>query len=67
MTTAEEVEIIERFNVCRDPKDNCFLDLAVNGKADFLITGDDDLLVLNSFQDVEIMTAVAFVNRFVNT
>lgn len=31
---------------CRDPKDNKFLELALDGKADFLITGDQDLLVL---------------------
>jgi predicted nucleic acid-binding protein len=32
--------------LCRDPKDQAFLDLAENGKADLLVTGDDDLLVL---------------------
>jgi putative PIN family toxin of toxin-antitoxin system len=31
---------------CRDVKDQPFLDLAENGKADLLVTGDDDLLVL---------------------
>ena len=31
---------------CRDPKDQKFLDLALSSKVDFLVTGDDDLLVL---------------------
>lgn len=65
MAEAEMVEIIERFNVCRDTKDNCFLDLAINGRADFLITGDEDLLVLNPFQDTEIISADSFVKRFI--
>ncbi|MDJ0578655.1 putative toxin-antitoxin system toxin component, PIN family [Crocosphaera sp.] len=50
LTTSQNVIIVERFNVCRDTKDNCFLNLAVNGKANFIITGDKDLLVLNPFQ-----------------
>jgi len=66
IATAERVQILERFSICRDPKDNCFLDLAVNGQADFLITGDDDLLILNPFQNIEILTAVSFINRFIN-
>ncbi|MCX5961586.1 MAG: putative toxin-antitoxin system toxin component, PIN family [Cyanobacteria bacterium] len=65
MVAAEMIEIIERFDVCRDTKDNCFLDLAVNGQADFLITGDEDLLVLNPFQNTEIISADSFTKRFI--
>jgi putative PIN family toxin of toxin-antitoxin system len=32
--------------LCRDPRDQAFLDLAQSGKADVLVTGDEDLLVL---------------------
>jgi hypothetical protein len=32
--------------VCRDASDQPFLDLAQSGKADLLVTGDDDLLIL---------------------
>ena len=43
----EAIGISKLFPVlCRDPKDQAFLDLAENGKADLLVTGDDDLLVL---------------------
>jgi uncharacterized protein len=52
----EWVEILNHFEDCRDKKDNFLLDLAVSGKADYLITGDADLLVLNPFHHVEIMT-----------
>ncbi|MCP3962053.1 MAG: putative toxin-antitoxin system toxin component, PIN family [bacterium] len=46
---------------CRDPKDDKFLELAVNGKARYLITGDQDLLVLNPFRDVAIVTPDQFL------
>lgn len=64
LAITEDLKIIEQFNVCRDAKNNCFLDLAVNGKADFLITGDDDLLVLNPFQNIEIIKAESFLRNF---
>ena len=51
----EQIEITEHFTDCRDPKDNFFLDLCVSGNADYLITGDDDLLVLNPFRSVKII------------
>ncbi|MEL6384409.1 MAG: putative toxin-antitoxin system toxin component, PIN family [Cyanobacteria bacterium J06626_18] len=43
---------VSKISACRDPKDNQILELAVDGKASFIITGDDDLLVLNPFQNV---------------
>ena len=43
----ETIELAERCQVvCRDASDQPFLDLAQNGKADLLVTGDDDLLAL---------------------
>jgi putative PIN family toxin of toxin-antitoxin system len=41
---------------CRDPKDNKFLSLALSGEADFIISGDHDLLVLNPYHWVRILT-----------
>ena len=61
MATAELVEITERITACRDPKDDKFLELAVNGRADLIVTGDGDLLVLNPFRDIPIVTPAAFV------
>lgn len=66
MRDAEVVEIEQAVQVCRDPKDDKFLELAVNGKADYLITGDDDLLVLHPFRGVQIMTARDFLDRIQN-
>lgn len=42
--------------ICRDPDDDLVLATAVAGKADLIITGDNDLLVLKSFQSVRILS-----------
>lgn len=48
------------YQVGRDPKDNFLLDLADISKADFLVTEDKDLLVLNPFKNTQIMTPADF-------
>ena len=53
---AEIIEIKEKITACRDRKDDKFLELAVNGKADYIITGDQDLLVLHPFQNIVIIS-----------
>lgn len=47
--------------VCRDPKDNNILDLCVAGRADYLITGDKDLLVLRVIKNTKIVTPSGFL------
>ncbi len=61
---AEIVNITSEISICRDPKDNKILELAVSGQANFIITGDKDLLVLNPFQTIEIITVNEFWTRF---
>ena len=58
---AEAVAIAERIAACRDPTDDKFLELAVSGRADLIVTGDPDLLVLNPFRDIPIIAPAAFV------
>lgn len=62
----EWVEITCQYEACRDRKDNFLLDLAVSGKANYLVTGDADLLVLNPFHDTEILTFRDFEDRVLN-
>lgn len=57
-------EISESINVCRDPKDNKFLELAIATNASCIITGDDDLLILNPFRNIPILNAFNFLNNF---
>ena len=59
---SELVEITESVLVCRDPQDNHILELAVSGNATFIVTGDADLLVLDSFRGVEIATPAEFLD-----
>jgi putative PIN family toxin of toxin-antitoxin system len=47
---------------CRDPKDNFILELAVKAEADFIVTGDKDLLVLNPFKGISIVTLNEFIS-----
>lgn len=58
------VSIKETITICRDEKDNKFLELAVSGNANIIITGDLDLLVLHPFQSIEILSPDKFVDRF---
>jgi hypothetical protein len=52
---ADLIEVHSHVNVCRDKKDNFLLALCTDGKADFLITGDEDLLVLKKFKKTSIL------------
>ena len=58
------IEINEKVRVCRDPKDDMFLELAVNGSATCIISGDTDLLKLNPFRSIPILKAVEFIHLF---
>lgn len=58
----ELIDITEYFNNCRDKKDNFLLDLAVSGRANYLVTGDADLLILNPFHNIEIISYKMFQN-----
>jgi hypothetical protein len=58
------VSPLETITVCRDPKDNKFLELALSGKADCIISGDEDLLILNPFRGIPILTANEFLDRY---
>ncbi|NEP38281.1 MAG: putative toxin-antitoxin system toxin component, PIN family [Okeania sp. SIO2G4] len=58
---SEQILVSEIVNKCRDPKDDKFLDVAVNGQATHIITGDKDLLELNPFQGIPILTPKQFL------
>lgn len=58
------VETVEEVRSCRDPKDDKFLEVAVNGAASYLVTGDEDLLVLNSFRGIPIVTPAMFLESW---
>jgi putative PIN family toxin of toxin-antitoxin system len=48
--------------VCRDPKDNKFLEVAVAGRADAIVSEDDDLLAMHPFEEIPILSSGAFLH-----
>jgi putative PIN family toxin of toxin-antitoxin system len=57
----QQVFVTTKVSVCRDPKDGKLLELAIDGRADLIITGDKDLLVLNPFEGVPIVTPMDYL------
>ena len=56
-----KVFVIENVpNICRDPKDNYLLELSRKGKANYLITGDIDLLEIREYKKTKIITIKEF-------
>lgn len=58
----QTVKIEENIRICRDPKDDKFLEVAVNGTATYIISGDNDLLVLHPFRAIPIVTPRTFLD-----
>jgi len=64
VSLAIPITVTARVDVCRDPKDNMLLELAVSGEAGCIITGDADLLVLNPFRRVSILKPSDFLATY---
>lgn len=58
---ARWIEVDVQVDACRDPKDNKFLELAVGGNAEYLVNGDEDLLILDPFGGIRILSPSAFL------
>lgn len=57
---AENVDVKSENTFCRDPKDNFLFDLISQSKADYLVTGDKDLLEHHPFKTTEILSPADF-------
>ncbi len=57
------IEVKSTVTICRDTKDNFLLALAKDGKADYLLTGDKDLLDLKKFGQTKIKTISSFFDK----
>jgi len=60
----EIVKVKTKVNICRDKEDNFLLSLAKEGKADYLITGDKDLLILDKFEKTKITSLTSFREKY---
>jgi putative PIN family toxin of toxin-antitoxin system len=58
--TARVVKVHHTIKDCRDEKDNFILETAIRGRADYIVTGDKDLLVLNPYKGKETISFSAF-------
>jgi len=59
----ELVKVRSSVHICRDEKDNFLLNLSIDSKADYLITGDKDLLVLEKIENTKIMIFTEFIEK----
>jgi putative PIN family toxin of toxin-antitoxin system len=60
---AKFVTIPTPIRACRDPHDDIFLEVAVHGNADLILSGDEDLLCLHPFQGIAILSPADFLER----
>ena len=59
----ELIKVDSKVEKCRDFKDNFLLNLAIDSEANFLITGDSDLLVLKKIKNTKILNWTDFTNE----
>jgi putative PIN family toxin of toxin-antitoxin system len=57
------VDIPYPIRACRDPRDDKFLEVAVHGSADLILTGDTDLLALHPFRGIAILTLGEYLEQ----
>jgi putative PIN family toxin of toxin-antitoxin system len=58
---SEFISVKAEITLCSDPDDNKFLDLAIAEKAEYLITGDQDLLVIGNLDSTKIVRPAEFL------
>lgn len=58
----EFIQVTSIIDICRDPKDNFLLSIAKDGHADYLLTGDNDLLILKKMGKTKILTFMEYTS-----
>lgn len=61
---SELIDAAAVVDVCRDPDDNKFIACAVDAKAIYVVSGDKDLLTVKNYNEIEIVTAKEFYERY---
>ena len=57
-------ESISDLKICRDPDDDKFINCAIDAKAIYIVSGDNDLLTIKNFAGIEIVTAREFYEKY---
>jgi uncharacterized protein len=59
--------LVSNVSLCRDKEDDFLLTLARDGKATYLITGDKDLITIDTFEQTRIVTLTEFLQRVISS
>ena len=62
--TMEIMEPISHIEVCRDPDDDKFLECAKDSHALYVVSGDKDLLFIGKYENIQIVTAKDFCEKY---
>ena len=57
------IEVVRKIQACRDPSDDKFPEVVVNGDAEILVTGDADLLILDPFEGIPVIAPAEYLGR----
>ena len=60
----QSFEMKSALKICRDPKDDKFINCAIDAKAIYIVSGDNDLLTIKNFAGIEIVTARDFYDKY---
>lgn len=66
MDKIKMVDAVAEVDVCRDPDDNKFIACAIDAQAIFVVSGDKDLLAVEHYDAIEIVTAKDFYERYIS-
>lgn len=59
----EIVPVVQMIKACRDATDDKFLEAAINGRANVIMSGDKDLLVLHPFRGIAILSPAGYLSH----
>ena len=66
LNAMELIGPISYVEICRDPDDDKFIEFARDARAFYIVSGDKDLLVLEKYEDIQIITAREFCELYLN-
>ena len=64
MKSIKMIESKSNVKICRDPDDDKFINCAIDAKAIYIVSGDKDLLTIGQYEDIEIVTAKEFYDKY---
>ena len=56
-----QIDAVTEVHICRDPNDDKFIDCAVDSQSKYIVSGDKDLLAVDKYSGVEIVTVADFL------